>query len=97
MKAKIIQLNREFSMRLNVTFLALEASWRNLVIGYFIAIFSTCLVLSSLLYGCECQRDLPYGKVCGGGWWDEGPQEQRAMEQGSECRRRVYRPPTPLL
>lgn len=63
LQSKIIQLNREFSMRVNITFLALESSWRNLLLGFFLAMFCTSLVLSSLVFGCGCQQDLPYSKV----------------------------------
>ena len=50
-------------LSINLIFLALESSWRWLLLGYFTTVLAIGLTLAGLFIAADCKEQLPFGKV----------------------------------
>eukprot|EP00045_Choanoeca_perplexa_P006977 m.61271 g.61271 ORF g.61271 m.61271 type:complete len:529 (+) comp13869_c0_seq1:186-1772(+) len=63
MKAPVQIFNKQFSSRLNLIFLALELSWKYLLLGYFLFVFTLAAVLGGFFRAGECSLDYSFTRI----------------------------------
>eukprot|EP00730_Choanoeca_flexa_P015731 TRINITY_DN7290_c0_g1_i3.p1 TRINITY_DN7290_c0_g1~~TRINITY_DN7290_c0_g1_i3.p1 ORF type:complete len:611 (+),score=201.12 TRINITY_DN7290_c0_g1_i3:248-2080(+) len=63
MKTPVQILNKQFSSRLNLIFLSLEASWKYLLLTYFAFVFILALILGGLFEAASCSADYSFARI----------------------------------